>query len=85
MTPSSSVIIYETKRTRVPEDPNYGAIELKKSGLRSLEIAFPPHDSSNAGSNPAEVVEFLRTDKFREQVLRRDFKLFDPCSKFTAR
>jgi hypothetical protein len=27
-------------------------------------------DSSDAGSNPAEVVEFLRTEKFREQVLR---------------
>jgi hypothetical protein len=39
------------------------------SGLRSLEVAFPP-DSSDAGSNPAEVVEFLRTEKFREQVLR---------------
>jgi hypothetical protein len=41
-----------------------------KSGLRSLEVAFPPHDSSDAGSNPAEVVEVLRTEKFREQVLR---------------
>jgi hypothetical protein len=40
------------------------------SGLRSLEVAFPPHDSSDAGSNPAEVVEFLRTEKFSEQVLR---------------
>jgi hypothetical protein len=33
------------------------------SGLRGLEVTFPPHD-------PAEVVEFLRTEKFREQVLR---------------
>jgi hypothetical protein len=40
------------------------------SGLRSLEVAFPPHDSSDAGSNPAEAVEFLRTEKFREQVPR---------------
>jgi hypothetical protein len=40
------------------------------SGLRSLEVAFPPHDSSDAGSNPTEVVEILRTEKFREQVLR---------------
>jgi hypothetical protein len=40
------------------------------SGLRSLEVAFPPHDPSDAGSNPTEVVEFLRTEKFREQVLR---------------
>jgi Pyruvate/2-oxoacid:ferredoxin oxidoreductase delta subunit len=37
------------------------------SGLHSLEIEFPPHDSSDAGSNPAEVIEFLRTEKFREQ------------------
>jgi hypothetical protein len=45
------------------------------SGLRSLEVPFPPHDSSDAGSNPSEVnpsevVEFLRTEKFREQFLR---------------
>jgi hypothetical protein len=26
-----------------------------------------PHDPSDAGSNPAEVVEFLRTEKFRER------------------
>jgi hypothetical protein len=38
------------------------------SGLRSLEVAFPPHDSSDAGSIPAEVVEFLRMEKFREQI-----------------
>jgi hypothetical protein len=31
---------------------------------------FPPHDSSDAGSNPAEVLEFLRMEKFREQVLQ---------------
>jgi hypothetical protein len=41
--------------------------DVDRSGLRSLEVAFPPHD---AGSNPAKVVEFLRTEKFREQVLR---------------
>jgi hypothetical protein len=29
------------------------------SGLRGLEVTFPPHDPSDAGSNPAEVVEFL--------------------------
>jgi hypothetical protein len=40
------------------------------NGLRSLEVAFPPHDSSDAGSNPAKVVEFLMTEKFREQILR---------------
>jgi hypothetical protein len=40
------------------------------SGLRGLEVTFPPHDPSDAGSNPTEVVEFLRTEKFREQVLR---------------
>jgi hypothetical protein len=38
--------------------------------LRSLGVRFPPHDSSDVGSNPAEVVEFLRTEKFREQILR---------------
>jgi hypothetical protein len=32
------------------------------SGLRGLEVAFPPHDPRDAGSNPAEVVEFLRTE-----------------------
>jgi hypothetical protein len=37
------------------------------SGLRGLEVTFPPHDPSDAGSNPAEIVEFLRTEKFREQ------------------
>jgi hypothetical protein len=41
------------------------------SGLRGLEVTFPPHDPSDAGSNPTEVVEFLRTEKFREQVLRK--------------
>jgi hypothetical protein len=40
------------------------------NGLRGLEVTFPPHDPSDAGSNPAEVIEFLRTEKFREQVLR---------------
>jgi hypothetical protein len=43
--------------------------ESEESGLCSLGVTFPPHDSSDAGSNPAEV-EFLRTEKFREQVLR---------------
>jgi hypothetical protein len=42
------------------------------SGLRSLGVTFPPHDSNDAGSNPAEVVEFLGTEKFREQVLREE-------------
>jgi hypothetical protein len=37
------------------------------SGLHSLGVTFPPHD---ARSNPAEVVEFLRTEKFGEQVFR---------------
>jgi hypothetical protein len=40
------------------------------SGLRSVGVTFPPHDSSDAGSNPAEGVVFLRAEKFREQVLR---------------
>jgi hypothetical protein len=48
----------------------YSSISIiLKSGLRSLEVTSPPHDSSDAGSNPAEVVEFLRTEKFREEVL----------------
>jgi hypothetical protein len=51
------------------------------SGLRGLEVTFPPHDPSDAGSIPAEVVEFF-SGKIREH---RDFKLFDPCSRFTAR
>jgi hypothetical protein len=38
-----------------------------QSGLHGLEVTFPPHDPSDAGSNPAEVVEFLRTEKFRER------------------
>jgi hypothetical protein len=37
------------------------------SGLRGLEVTFPPHDPRDAGSNPAEVVEFLRTEKFWER------------------
>jgi hypothetical protein len=41
------------------------------SGLRGLEVAFPPHDPRDAGSNPAEVVEFLRTEKFGNEVLRK--------------
>jgi hypothetical protein len=36
------------------------------SGLRGLEVTFPPLDPNDAGSNP-EVVEFLRTEKFRER------------------
>jgi hypothetical protein len=43
----------------------FGMIILYYSGLRSLGVTFPPHDSSDVGSNPAEVVEFLRTEKFR--------------------
>jgi hypothetical protein len=49
---------------------NFDLVFSQTSGLRSLGVTFPPHDSSDAGSNPAEVVEFLRTEKFREQVLR---------------
>jgi hypothetical protein len=37
---------------------------ISNRGLRSLGVKFPPHDSSDE-----EVVEFLRTKKFREQVL----------------
>jgi hypothetical protein len=48
---------------------NLSMVYAGNSGLHSLEVVFPPHNSSDAGSNPAEV-EFLRTEKFREQVLR---------------
>jgi hypothetical protein len=33
--------------------------------LLSLGVMFPPHDSSDAGSNPAEVIESLRTEKIQ--------------------
>jgi hypothetical protein len=52
------------------------------NGLRGLEVTFPPHDPSDAGLIPAEVVEFFRTET---QSFGRDFKLFDLCSRFTAR
>jgi hypothetical protein len=48
----------------------YVAVKMCASGLHGVEVTFPPHDPSDTGSNPAEVVEFLRTEKFREQVLR---------------
>jgi hypothetical protein len=44
--------------------------DILSSSLRSLGVTFPPHDSSDAGSNLEEVVEFLRTEKFRVQVLQ---------------
>jgi hypothetical protein len=40
-------------------------------GLRCLEVAFLPHDPSDAGSIPAEVVEFFRAEKFGNEVLRK--------------
>jgi hypothetical protein len=43
----------------------------KAVGLRGLEVAFPPHDPSDAGSIPAEVVEFFRAVKFGKEVLRK--------------
>ncbi|PNF14989.1 hypothetical protein B7P43_G01541 [Cryptotermes secundus] len=48
---------------------NYFSQLLTVSGLRSLGVTFPPHVSTYAGSNPADVVEFLRAEKFRKQVL----------------
>jgi hypothetical protein len=39
-------------------------ISLQRPGL---EVTFPPHDPSDEGSNPAEVVQFLRTEKFSER------------------
>jgi hypothetical protein len=47
-----------------------GGIILKNKSRLMRTSGLPPHDSSDAVSNPAEVVEFLRTKKFREQVLR---------------
>jgi hypothetical protein len=40
-------------------------------GLRGLEVAFPPHDPSDADSIPAGVVEFFRAGKFGNEVLRK--------------
>jgi hypothetical protein len=37
----------------------------------SIVILFPPHDPSDAGSIPAEVVEFFRAEKFGNEVLRK--------------
>jgi hypothetical protein len=49
-----------------------GAVDRHiNSGLRGLEVAFPPHDPRDAGSNPAEVVEFFRAEKFGNEVLRK--------------
>jgi hypothetical protein len=42
-----------------------------KSKAISLEVTFPPHDPTDAGSIPAEVVEFFRTEKFGNEVLRK--------------
>jgi hypothetical protein len=46
-------------------------VDWIQSGLRDLEVTFPPHDPSDAGSIPAEVVEFFRTEKFWNKVLRK--------------
>jgi hypothetical protein len=62
-----------TLRRKIKIFAEYTTCMYDSGGLRSLVVAFPPHDSSDAGSNPAEVVEFLRTEKFREQVLREGF------------
>jgi hypothetical protein len=57
-------------RKEVLKNSNLVGVMRVCSGLHSLEVAFPPHDSNDAGSNLAEVVEFLRMEKFREQVLQ---------------
>jgi hypothetical protein len=57
-----------------------------QSGLRGLEVTFPPLAPSDAGSNPAEVVEIFKDGKIQgTESSGRDFKPFDPCSRFTAR
>jgi hypothetical protein len=57
---------------------NQGTVstDLKKTVQELSFVKRPPwpHDPSDAGSNPAGVVEFLRTEKFREQVLREGLK-----------
>jgi hypothetical protein len=53
-----------------PSDLCYRSKE-RLVGLRGLEVAFPPHDPSDAGSIPAEVVEFFRAEKFGNEVLRK--------------
>jgi hypothetical protein len=42
--------------------------KIQRNQLKTnLEVTFPPYDPSDAGSIPAEVVEFFRTEKFRER------------------
>jgi hypothetical protein len=50
---------------------SYLSIGPTQVGLRGLEVVFPPHDPSDAGSIPAEVVEFFRAEKFGNGVLRK--------------
>jgi hypothetical protein len=42
-----------------------GGGKYEGSGLRSLKVASPPHDSSDAGSNPAEVVRIFKDGKIQ--------------------
>jgi hypothetical protein len=42
----------------------FNRVRILHSGLRRLEVTFPPHYPSDAGSIPADVVEFFRTEKF---------------------
>jgi hypothetical protein len=46
-------------------------IKVSYFHFRGLEVTFPPHDPSDAGSIPAEGVEFFRTEKFGNKVLRK--------------
>jgi hypothetical protein len=68
-------MLFEASRVVFPEDiiRRNHCLELQchLSGLRGLEVTFPPHDPSDAGSLPAEVVEFFRTEKFGNTVLRK--------------
>jgi hypothetical protein len=53
-------------------------------GLRGLEVAFPPHDPSDAGSNRRRRI--FKNGKIQgTKSFGMDFKPFDPCSRFTAR
>jgi hypothetical protein len=64
------VIVAEAREQASIKLEEYRRVQEDLSGLHSLGVTFPPHDLSDAGSNPADVVEFLRTEKFREQVIR---------------
>jgi hypothetical protein len=54
----------------IPLNKQLNQLHVASDVLRAVSVTFPPHDLSDAASNPAEIVEFLSTENFREQVLR---------------